>query len=113
MERLTPEVYCQRAALELAALLRHQRQPRARMRHESSLLRRCVKEVLAAHPAGGQRDGPWAVGQRPLKRPGRGGLSYIPLAQRGTTVIMLSTPQEAEELVAFLNRCGISELGVG
>jgi hypothetical protein len=112
MEQLTPEVYCQRAALELVALMHHQRNPRARVRHQSSLLRRCVEEVLAAKQGGMQRDGPWIVGQRPLKRPGRGGLQFIPLAQRGKTTIMVSTLQEAEELVAFLNQCGIGELGM-
>ena len=113
MEKLTPDVYCQRAALELVALVRHQRRPRARVRHDSPLLRRCVEEVLAAAPAGGQPHGPWTVGQRPLKRPGRGGLPFIPLAQCGTTTIMMSTRQEAEELVAFLNRCGMGEFGTG
>ena len=31
------------------------------------------------------------------------------LVQRGQTVVMVSTPQEAEELVAFLNYCGMDE----
>ena len=47
MERLSPDVYCQRAALELVALMRHQQRPRAPVRHASTLLRRCVEEVLA------------------------------------------------------------------
>ena len=46
---------------------------------------------------------------QPLRKPGRGGLSFIQLVQRGKTVIMVSTPQEAEELVAFLNYCGMDE----
>jgi len=114
MEHLTPEIYCQRATLELVALLRHQHHPRGRMRHDSPILRQCVREVLANKFDGAQTNdtpGPWAVGQRPLKRPGRGGLSFIPTAQRGKTAIMLSTLQEAEELVAFLNHCGIAEFG--
>jgi hypothetical protein len=112
MEQLTSDVYCQRATLELVALVRHQRRPGARVRHESSLLRRCVQEVLAAQQAEARRRGPWSVGQRPLKRPGHGGLPFIPLAQRGKTIVMLSTLQEAEELVAFLNQCGIGEFGI-
>jgi hypothetical protein len=29
--------------------------------------------------------------------------------QRGSTVLMTSTPEEARELVAFLNYCGMQE----
>jgi hypothetical protein len=113
MEELAPQTYCQRAALELAALIRHQRKPVGKVRRDSALLRRCVEEVLAAvtvrMEAGEQ--GPWSVGTRPLKRPGRGGLKYIPFAQRGGTTVLCSTAQEAQDLVAFLNYCGITELG--
>ena len=112
MEELAPQTYCQRAALELAALLRHQRKPSGKVRRDSALLRRCVEQVLAAGPDPGVlRQGPWEVGSRPLKRPGRGGLRFIPLVQRGKTTLMCSTPQEAEELVAFLNYCGMQEFG--
>jgi hypothetical protein len=110
MEELAIQTYCQRAALELAALLTHQRRPRGRQRRDSALLRRFVAEVLSGSPAAERlQNGPWRVGSRPLKKPGRGGLRFIPLVQRGKTVIMVSTPQEAEELVAFLNYCGMEE----
>jgi hypothetical protein len=110
MEELETQTYCQRAALELAALLTHQRRPRGRQRRDSALLRRFVTEVLSGGPAAERlQNGPWQIGTRPLKKPGRGGLPFIPLVQRGQTVIMVSTPQEAEELVAFLNYCGMEE----
>ena len=110
MEEFAAQTYCQRAALELAALITHQRRPRGRHRRDSALLRRFVQEVLRGSPSAELlQDGPWRVGTRPLKKPGRGGLSYIPLVERGTTIIMVSTPQEAEELVAFLNYCGMEE----
>ena len=108
-EELAPQTYCQRAALELAALMRHQRKPRRGTRRDSALLRRCVEQVLgsgASRIAGG----PWHTGARPLKRPGRGGLKFIPLVTRGNSTLMVSTPREAEELAAFLNYCGIQEL---
>jgi hypothetical protein len=110
MEELAPQTFCQRAALELAALIRHQRKPRGRTRRDSALLRSYVEQVLAA----GQRadflqEGPWRVSTRPLKKPGRGGLRFIPLVTRGDTVIMVSTAEEAEELAAFLNFCGMQE----
>ena len=46
---------------------------------------------------------------KPLKKPGRGGLGFIPQVQRGGTVIMVNTPREAEELAAFLNLCAMEE----
>ena len=111
MEELETQTYCQRAALEVVALITHQRRPRGRQRRDSALLQRFVTEVLS----GNQRTehlqgGPWKVGTRPLKKPGRGGLDYIPLVQRGQTVLMVTTRREAEELVAFLNYCGMDEL---
>ena len=110
MEELATQTYCQRAALELAALIHHQRRPRGRQRHDSALLRRLIIEVLSLGPAAERlQTGPWFVGTRPLRKPGRGGLQFIPLVQRGTTVVMVSTPKEAEELVAFLNYCGMDE----
>ena len=111
VEELPPQTYCQRAALELAALIRHQRKPKHRTRRDSALLRRCVEQVLGAVDRPMGREGPWQVATRPLKRPGRGGFRFIPLVTRGTTTVMVATPQEAEELAAFLNYCGTEELG--
>ena len=111
MEELGTQTYCQRAVLELVALITHQRRPRGRQRRDSALLRRFVAEVLSGSSRTDHlQGGPWKVGTRPLRRPGRGGLAFIPLVQRGKTVVMVSTPQEAEELVAFLNYCGTEDL---
>jgi hypothetical protein len=110
MEELATQTYCQRAALELAALITHQRRPRGRHRRGSALLRRFVTQVLSGGPpAESLQEGPWRVATKPLKKPGRGGLDFIPLVERGNTTIMVSTPQEAEELVAFLNYCRMEE----
>jgi hypothetical protein len=110
VEELAPQTYCQRAALELAALIRHQQKPRTGTRRDSALLRRCVEQVLGNGSTAAPTDGPWRTGSRPLKRPGRGGLRFIPLVTRGNTTVMVSTPTEAEELAAFLNYCGIQDL---
>ena len=112
MEELATQTYCQRAALELVALITHQRRPRGRQRRDSALLHRFVTEVLSSGgPSPEQlQGGPWRVGTRPLKKRGRGGLDFIPLVERGQTTVMVSTPQEAEELVAFLNYCGMDDL---
>ena len=111
VEELAPQTYCQRAALELAALVRHQRKPRHRTRRDSALLRRCVEQVLSSGASAAPAEGPWHTGTRPLKRPGRGGLEYIPTVTRGGTTVMVATSREAEELAAFLNYCGTQELG--
>lgn len=110
VEELAPQTYCQRAALELAALIRHQRKPRHHTRRDSALLRRCVEQLLSGGVSAPAAGGPWRAGTRPLKRPGRGGLQYIPTVTRGDTTVMVATPREAEELAAFLNYCGTQEL---
>ena len=110
VEELAPQTYCQRAALELAALIRHQHKPKAGIRRDSALLRRCVEQVLGSSAITAAIEGPWRAGSRPLKRPGRGGLRFIPLVTRGKTTVMVSTLTEAEELAAFLNYCDIQDL---
>jgi len=57
------------------------------------------------------QEGPWQIGQRPLKKPGRNGLRFVPLVKRGKTELMMPTPQDSEELVAFLNWCGMPDFG--
>ncbi len=109
-EELAPQTYCQRAALELAALVRHQRKPRHRIRRDSALLRRCVEQLLSSGAPGVTDPGPWRTGSKPLKRPGRGGVPYIPTVTRGATTIMVATQREADELAAFLNYCGTQEM---
>ena len=86
------------------------RQAKAGIRRDSALLRRCVEQVLGNSTVTALVEGPWRTGARPLKRPGRGGLRFIPLVTRGKTTVMVSTPTEAEELAAFLNYCGIQDL---
>ena len=112
MDNTAAETICKRAMVELVFLLRHQRQPKTRERRDWTLLRSLVREALAAGPRPDQlQEGPWRVGQRALRRPGRGGQRFIPLVRRGATELMMATPDEAEDLVAFLNWCGMPEFG--
>ena len=112
MDQPAVQTICQRAMVELVFLLAHQRAPRVRQRKDWSLLRSLIREGLAAGPRADQlQEGPWLVCHRPLKRPGRGGLRFVPLVRRGRTEIMMPSPDEAEELVAFLNLCGMPEFG--
>lgn len=112
MDDAAAETICKRAMVELVFLLAHQRNPRTRQRRDWALLRSLIREALISGPRLDQlQEGPWEVGQRPLKKPGRGGLPFVPLVRRGFTEIMMPTPEDAEELVAFLNWCGMPELG--
>jgi hypothetical protein len=103
---------CRRAMVELVFLLAHQRRPKGTDRHNWTILRGLTRHALAdgASPELHQ-DGPWRVGQKRLPRPGRGGLMFIPLVVRGDTTLMVPTAQDAEELVALLNWCGMPEFG--
>jgi hypothetical protein len=112
MDDAAAETLCKRALVELVFLLAHQRHPKTRQRRDWSLLRSLVRDGLAAGPRPDQlQDGPWHIGQRPLRRPGRNGMRFVPLVARGGTEIMMPTPEEAENLVAFLNWCGMPEFG--
>ncbi|HEY7634833.1 MAG TPA: hypothetical protein VH763_04780 [Gemmatimonadales bacterium] len=108
------DLLCHRARVELVFLLAHQRKPKGHTRRDWTLLRSLIREALAsgAH-AEHLQEGPWRVAQRPLRKPGRNGLRYVPLVKRGKTEIMMPTAQESEELVAFLNWCGMPEFGEG
>jgi len=111
-DKMETETLCQRALVELIFLLAHQRNPKVRQRRDWSLLRSLVQEALASGARAEQlQEGPWAIGQRALRKPGRHGLRFVPLVMRGRTQIMMPTPGDAEELVAFLNWCGMPEFG--
>jgi hypothetical protein len=112
MDDAKADTICKRAFVELVFLLAHQRHPKTHERREWSLLRSLMREGLAAGPRPDQlQEGPWQVGQRALRKPGRNGLRFIPLVTRGNTEIMMPTPEEAENLVAFLNWCDMPEFG--
>jgi hypothetical protein len=106
------DMLCNRAKVELVFLLAHQRRPKSRTRRDWTLLRTLIREALASGARAEQlQEGPWQVAQRPLRKPGRNGLRYVPLAKRGNTEIMMPTAQDSEELVAFLNWCRMPEFG--
>lgn len=112
MDDAAAETICKRAMVELVFLLAHQRHPRGRERRDWSLLRSLIREAIAAGALPEHlQQAHWEVGQRPLKKPGRAGLRFIPLVRRGSTELMMPTPQDAEELVGFLNWCRMPEFG--
>jgi hypothetical protein len=89
----------------LRRLVEHQHQGGPGERYEARFLHSVVDQLRGQGvdlPAGG---GPWTVGARWLQGPGRGGLPVIPLVQRGDTVIMTGTWEEARRLAGLLNWC--------
>ena len=98
--------------VELVFLLAHQRHPQDPGAPRLVAAPEPRARRTRARPGADQlQDGPWHIGQRPLRRPGRNGLRFVPLVTRGGTEIMMPTPEEAENLVAFLNWCGMPEFG--
>jgi len=89
----------------LRRLVEHQRRHDAGERYECRFLHSVVDQLRGQGidlPAWG---GPWTVGARWLQGPGRGGLPVIPLVQRGDTVVMTDTWDEARRLAGLLNWC--------
>ena len=89
----------------LRRLVEHQHQSDAGERYEARFLHSVVDQLRGQGvdlPAG---NGPWTVGARWLQGPGRGGLPVIPLVQRGDTVVMTDTWDEARRLAGLLNWC--------
>ena len=89
----------------LRRLVEHQHQGDAGERYEARFLHSVVDQLRGRGvdlPAG---KGPWTVGARWLRGPGRGGLPVIPLVQRGDTVVMTDTWDEARRLAGLLNWC--------
>ena len=89
----------------LRRLVEHQHPRDAGERYEAHFLQSVVDQLRGQGvdlPAG---HGPWTIGARWLQGPGRGGLPVIPLVQRGDTVVMTDTWDEARRLAGLLNWC--------
>jgi hypothetical protein len=89
----------------LRRLVQHQRRPDPGGRYESRFLQSVVDQLRGWGVDLPVRSGPWTVGARWLQGPGRGGLPVIPLVQRGSTVVMTDTWDEARRLAGLLNWC--------
>ena len=57
-----------------------------------------------------RRAGPWQAVGRALKRPGRNGMSFLPIVTNGMAQIMVDTMEHATDLAGLLNWCGVDEL---
>ena len=89
----------------LRRLVDHQHQGDAGERYGARFLQSVVDQLRGRGVDLPVRSGPWTVGARWLQGPGRGGLPVIPLVQRGSTVVMTDTWDEARRLAGLLNWC--------
>jgi hypothetical protein len=91
----------------LRRLVVHQHQHDVGERYEARFLHSLVDQLRGQGVDLPVQGGPWTVGARWLEAPGRGGLPVIPLVQRGDTVIMTGTWEEARRLAGLLNWCQV------
>jgi len=90
--------------------LRHQRQPRQRMRYEPVVVYHLAEKTKARGVDLTQAEGPWRADARPLERPGRNSLDWIPIVTNERTEVMVDTAEHASDVAGLLNWCGIDEL---
>jgi hypothetical protein len=94
----------------LRRLVSHQRQHDSRRRYGPSFLQSVVDQLRWRGIDLAGRRGPWTVGGRWLRGPGRGGLPVIPLVQRANTIVMADTWDGARRLAGLLNWCHVPSL---
>ena len=102
---MIPAQYQELVLPSLRRLVKHQRQHDPGLRYEHSFLNSVADQLRWRGIDLPARRGPWTVGARWLQGAGRGGLPVIPLVQRGDTVIMTGTWEEARRLAGLLNWC--------
>ncbi len=107
---MTPHDVRQAILPELVALLKHQKRPPLRFRRKPSIVLELIDRVRAEGNLPEHAPGPWRAAKLPLKSARRGGLRFIPVAQRGNTSIMADSMERAIELASFFNWCDVPEL---
>ena len=90
--------------------LRNQRQPKQRMRYEPVVVYHLAEKTKARGVDLTQAEGPWRADARPLERPGRNSLDWIPIVTNEHTEVMVDTAEHATDVAGLLNWCGIEEL---
>ena len=90
--------------------LRNQREPKQRMRYEPTVVYHLAEKTKARGVDLSQADGPWRADARPLERPGRNSLDWIPTVTNEHTEVMVDTAEHATDVAGLLNWCGIEEL---
>jgi hypothetical protein len=93
----------------LERLLRRQQHPKPPSRGHPFLLLDLVDWAFRQGAKIDHAYGPWRVKRRPLDRPGRYGLSFIPVVKGRVSEIMLDTMGQAVRLAGFLNWCDVAD----
>lgn len=99
---------CERIVPRLLDLVYHQRHPRRAIRRDAGEVFRAIDRLAAAGARPYLARGPWRAVRRPLHRPGRLRLPYIPTVERRgepPVQICVDTLEQAERLAGFLNWC--------
>ena len=90
--------------------LRNQREPRACMRYEPTVVYYMAEQAKARGVDLSQAAGPWRVDARTLPRPGRNSLDCIPIVTNENTAVMVDTEEHAVDVAGLLNWCGVHQL---
>jgi hypothetical protein len=94
----------------LQSTVRNQREPKARMRYEPTVVYHLAEKVKARGVDLSRAEGPWRADARALERPGRNSLDCIPIVTNETTAVMVDTEERAADVAGLLNWCGVHEL---
>ena len=94
----------------LTNTIHHQRQPKARMRYEPTVVYMLAEQARSNGVALEHAPGPWRPAERALPRPGRKSLEFIPIITNEQTEVMVDTKEHAIDVAGLLNWCGVHEL---
>ena len=90
--------------------IQNQRQPKARMRYEPTVVYFLAEQAKASGVELDQAEGPWRTTERELSRPGRNSLHSIPIVTNEHTELMVDTAEHACDVAGLLNWCGVDDL---
>ncbi len=83
---------------------------RARRTYEPTLVYAMAQEARSSGVNLASAPGPWKATQRRIRRPGRSSLTVIPVVTNEHAVVVVDTPERAEDVAGLLNWCGVHDL---
>jgi hypothetical protein len=89
---------------------RRQREAKARMRYEPTLVYHLAEHAKSRGVDLSQAEGPWRVDVRVVQRPGRTSLNSIPVVTNESAGVMVDTEERAADVAGLLNWCGVHDL---
>ena len=82
---------------------------RAQRTYEPTIVYVMAREARSSGVNLASAPGPWRASQR-RNRPGRSSLTVIPVITNEHTVVVVDTPERAEDVAGLLNWCGVHDL---